>query len=68
MLSSKARNAPSSYPFPLTYVVISATFIFTAVATANLGYFIYYLRMDSMSVPYEFIIVPNPPRQYISHS
>ncbi|ETN46674.1 uncharacterized protein HMPREF1541_00861 [Cyphellophora europaea CBS 101466] len=57
MISSKPRNAPSAYPFPLTYLVLSVSFVFSAIATGLLGYFIYYLNMDSMPVPFEFILL-----------
>jgi hypothetical protein len=50
-------TAPSSYPLPLTYIVLAVSLLFSVISTALLSYFTYYLNMDSMSVPWEFIIV-----------
>jgi hypothetical protein len=50
----------SNYPLPLTYMVLGTSMLFSAISTGLLGYFTYYLNMDSMSVPWEFIIVSLP--------
>jgi hypothetical protein len=50
----------SPYPLPLTYIILGTSTVFSAVSTGLLAYFTYYLNMDSMSVPWEFIIVSLP--------
>lgn len=56
----------SSYPFPITYILLGTSILFAAVSTGLLAYFVYYLDMDHMKVPWEFIVVslkhttPNP--------
>jgi hypothetical protein len=57
MISSKQRNAPSAYPFPVTYLILGTSVLFTTVVTGMASYFIYYLGVDDVSVPYEFIVV-----------
>lgn len=47
----------SSYPLPLTYIMLGVSVLFSAGSTGFLAYFTYYLNMDHMSVPWEFIIV-----------
>lgn len=57
MASTTKSGQPSSYPTPWTYLVLSTSLIFSAVSTGLLGYFTYYLNLDSMSVPWEFLLL-----------
>jgi hypothetical protein len=67
MISSKQRNAPSAYPFPVTYLMQGTSVVFTAAVTGMASYFIYYLNMDDMAVPYEFIVVSHIAAESCSH-
>lgn len=59
MISSKPRNAPSAYPFPVTYLILSTSVVFTAIVMGMASFFVYDLNMESMTPPYEFILVRN---------
>lgn len=60
MVSSEVRRTPSLYPFPTTYLITAFSLVSAAVNVGILAYFIYYLRMDDVSVPGLFIYVRLP--------
>ena len=55
--SQSPSGTSLTYPFPLTYLILGTSVLCSSVSTGLLGYFVYYLNMDSMSVPWEFILV-----------
>jgi hypothetical protein len=57
---NKPRNQPSPYPFPTTYLLAVSSLIASSITFVILVYFSYYLRMDNMAVPAQFIFVRRP--------
>ena len=57
MVSSEVRRTPSLYPFLTTHLITAFSLVSAAVNVGILAYFIYYLRMDEVSVPGLFIYV-----------
>ena len=57
---NKPRNQPSPYPFPTTYILAVSSLISSLITFIILAYFSYYLRMDNMTVPVQFVFVRRP--------
>lgn len=54
---TKISKQPSLYPSLVFHIIRTSQFISSAIVLSILSYFVYYLHLDNLHVPWTFILV-----------